>query len=192
MPNYKYKNFYKTLLQIWLFYCFLSNTFCQINDVEFISHTQNYENDVGDVPNRMSDSDSDYNYEPIEPNHQFNFDNDIDEHKNVNLNINNNLHDIEILPQPGDDSSARFTEITEQEISGEKSLDLSESPYLLRQDLEVLQNGRLNIAPGVTIHFAPMVGITVYGQLKAIVSILNEFSYASLFWLSCFSACGLN
>lgn len=173
MPNYKYKNFYKTLLQIWLFYYFLNSIKvhrCQMNDVEFISQPRNDENDVSDETNRKN-SDSDYVYEPIDTNHpRFNFDDDIDERKNVNLNVNNNLHETENIPQAGDDSP-RFTEINERQISGEKTLLLSESPYLLRQDLEVLQNARLNVEAGVTIHFAPMVGITVHGQLKAIVSI---------------------
>lgn len=170
MPKYKnFKNLKKTLLQIWLFYYFL-NTIkvykCQLNDVEFIN--THPENNVSDLSKPHSDSD--YIYEPIEPSHHFNFDDEIDESKNVNLNVNNNLYETETVPQPGSDSQPQFSEITERQISGEKTLRLSESPYLLRQDLEVLKNARLMIEPGVTVQFAPLVGITVYGQLKAIVS----------------------
>lgn len=174
MPKYKLKNVYKTLLQIWLFYCFL-NTIkvykCQVNDVEFINQQpRNNENDVSEVPKQHSDMD--YGYEPIDI-HRFNFDDDIDESKNVNLNVNNNLHETETIPDVDDESPSQLSEITERQISGEKTLRLSESPYLLRQDLDILANARLTIEPGVTVHFAPLVGITVYGQLKAIVSITH-------------------
>lgn len=179
MPKYKFKKVFKTLLQIWLFYYFL-NTIkvykCQLNDVEFISQQRNnnnvhIENDVSEIPKQYSDSD--LMYEPIDPSHRFNFDDDIDESKNVNLNVNNNLHETEIIPQANNESPSSLSEITEPQITGEKVLRLSESPYLLRQDLEVLPNARLTIEPGVTVHFAPLVGITVYGQLKAIVSITH-------------------
>lgn len=144
-----------------------------MDDVEFISPPRNNENDVSDLT-KQQNSDSDFPYEPIDQDHHHKFhfaDDDIDETKNINLNVNNNLHDVEsVLPPDGNSDSSRFTEITEHRITGEKTLTLSESPYLLRQDLEVVRNGRLNIEPGVTIHFAPMVGITVQGQLKAIVS----------------------
>lgn len=177
MPKYKFKNVYKILLQIWLFYYFL-NTIkvyeCQMNDVEFISQPKhNIENDVNEVP-KQQHSDSDYIYEPIDTSHRFNFDDDIDESKNVNLNVNNNLHETESIPQT--DNESPISEITERQISGEKILRQSESPFLLRQDLEVLQNARLTVEPGVTVHFAPLVGITVYGQLKANVSI-NKITF---------------
>ena len=174
MPKYKLRNVYKTLLQIWLFYYFL-NTIkvykCQVNDVEFINQPRNNENDVSDVPKQQIDVD--YGYEPIDTSHRFNFDDDIDESKNVNLNVNNNLHETETIQKTGDESPSQLSEITERQISGEKTLRLSESPYLLRQDLDILTNARLTIEPGVTVHFAPLVGITVYGQLKAIVSITH-------------------
>ncbi len=176
MPKYKtFKNVYKTLLQIWLFYYFL-NTIkvykCQLNDVEFIN--THSEHNVSDLT-LHSDSDSDYMYEPIDTSHHFNFDDEIDESKKVNLNVNNNLYETEtIIPQVGGDSVPHLSEIAEKQITGEKTLRLSESPYILRQDLEVLQDGQLTIEPGVTVHFAPLVGITVYGKLKAIVSIFEE------------------
>lgn len=196
MPKYKFRNVYKTLLQIWLFYCFL-NTIkvykCQqqLNDVEFINqhrinnnnnNNENNENDVSEIPKQHSDSD--YMYEPIDTNHRFNFDDDIDESKNVNLNVNNNLHETETVPQSDNESPSKLSEITERQISGEKVLHASESPYLLRQDLEVLQNARLVIEPGVTVHFAPLVGITVYGQLKAIVSITHICGILSILFLT--------
>lgn len=190
MPKYKLKNIYKTLLQIWLFYYFL-NTIrvhkCQMNDVEFItqpnhdidnndnnsnSNISSYSNvnDENDVSEHIN-SDSDYMYEPIDVNHRFTIDNEFDEKKNINLNVNNNIHEVDIVPSTKDDESlSKFTEIQERQITGQKTLHASESPYLLRQDLEVMENAVLTIKPGVTIHFAPMVGITVHGQLTAIVS----------------------
>lgn len=178
MPKYKLRNVYKTLIQIWLFYYFL-NTLkvheCQqLDDVEFISSTKNDEIDVSGL-NRGMHSDSEFVYEPIETNkndYRGGFD-DIDDNKNVNLNVNNNLHENEPVPDAGE-APARFTEINEQEISGEKILYLSESPFLLRQDLDILRSAKLIVEPGVTIHFAPMVGITVHGQIKAIVSIFRK------------------
>lgn len=174
MPKYKLRNVYKTLLQIWLFYYFL-NTLkvykCQqLEDVEFISATKNVENDVSDVNRGISDSE--FIYEPVETikNDYNNFDDEIEDRNKVNLNVNNNLHDGEALSEAGE-APSRFTEINEQEISGEKILYASESPFLLRQDLEVQRNAKLIVEPGVTVHFAPMVGITVHGQIKAIVSI---------------------
>jgi hypothetical protein len=180
MMKYKSGRFCKSLLKLWLFYYFL-NTIkvhnCQINDVEFISLPQNNVNDVSDVQETDIDS------EPIDSidniNQRFNFDDDIDERKNVNLNVNNNLHDTEKTPQFSDDESLKFTEIRDYQITGEKTLYLSESPYLVRQDIEVFKNARLNVEAGVKIHFAPMVGITVHGQMKAIVSINYLFIFIS-------------
>lgn len=56
------------------------------------------------------------------------------------------------------------------EIAGERTLRRADSPYLLRSDLEVAVGGKLIVEPGVTVHVAPMVGITVYGALLATVS----------------------
>lgn len=165
MPQYK--RICRTFLQIWLFYYFVNaikvHECQQMNDVEFINPMRHEE--VTDT-SREEFSDKEIIYDPIEPkgpeyNH---FDED---DKNVNLNVNNNLPDIEPHEIP-----SKFTEISEQLISGEKTLYLSESPFLLRQDLEISRNAKLIIEPGVTIYFAPMIGITVQGQLKAIVSIL--------------------
>lgn len=172
MPKYKLRNVYKTLLQIWLFYYFL-NTLkvheCQqMDDVELISSSKKDENDFSDFNQGISESA--FGYEPVEENkHEYHNFEEIDDRKQVNLNVNNNLHESEIVPEAGE-VPTRFTEISEQEISGEKTLYLSDSPFLLRQDLEIHQSAKLIVEPGVTIHFAPMVGITVYGQIKAIVS----------------------
>lgn len=177
MPKYKLRNVYKTLIQIWLFYYFL-NTLkvheCQqMDDVEIISSSKNDDSDL----NRGMHSDSELAYEPIETfKNDYHSLDEIDDSKNVNLNVNNNLHENEALPDAGE-APARFTEINEQEISGEKILYLSESPFLLRQDLEILQSAKLIVEPGVTVHFAPMVGITVHGQIKAIVSIHSKISH---------------
>lgn len=177
MPKYKFRNFYKTLLQIWLFYYFLNTVKvyeCQpLDDVEFISSTKTDENDVSEFHKEMSE-DSEFAYEPIEPNknNYHSFGDEIDDSKNVNLNVNNNLpsdSEVEAPPEAGD-VPTHFTEINEQEISGEKVLHLSDSPFLLRQDLQILRHAKLIVEPGVTVHFAPMVGITVHGQMKAIVS----------------------
>lgn len=149
-----------------------------MNDVELISQPKLDKNDVSDLPRRHSDSD--YLYEPIDTNHQFSFDeDDIDERKNVNLNVNNNLHETENVPQTDVDSQ-QFTEINELQVTGEKTLRLSESPYLLRQDLEIQPNAKLFIQPGVQIHFAPMIGITIYGQIKAIVSMICTYYRAQV------------
>lgn len=139
-----------------------------MDDVEFISSSKNEENDVSDFNRAMSENE--FAYEPVEENkHEYHNFEEIDDRKHVNLNVNNNLHESEVVPNAGG-VPTRFTEINEQEISGEKTLYLSDSPFLLRQDLEVQRSAKLIVEPGVTIHFAPMVGITVYGQLKAIVS----------------------
>jgi hypothetical protein len=173
MPKYKLKNVYKTLLQIWLFYYFLNaikvHECQQPNDVEFISSVKGEEHEFSDKGN--SDSEFVYNTNTNQNNYP-NFD-EIEERKNVNLNVNNNLqHESEVVPETGEIPS-KFTEINEQIISGEKILYAGESPFLLRQDLTVARDAKLTVEPGVVIHFAPMVGITVHGQLKAIVSITH-------------------
>lgn len=72
---------------------------------------------------------------------------------------------------PGMDGGVHYTEISGDVVLGEKHLRASESPYSLRTDLEVERKARLIIEPGVTIYFAPMVGITVRGSLVALVSV---------------------
>lgn len=181
MPKYKFRNFYKTLLQIWLFYYFLNTVKVykcqQLDDVEFISNTKNEADEISDYNKNLDDSE--FAYEPIDTNkndyHNPHYD-EIDDTKNVDLNVNNDLPEGEVPPEAGE-APSKFTEINEQEISGEKILYLSESPFLIRQDLEIQRNAKLIVEPGVTIHFAPMVGITVHGQIKAIVSISLTISH---------------
>ena len=174
MPKYKLRNFYKTLLQIWLFYYFLNALKvyeCQeFNDVEFINSRKPEKDDVSDFL-KDGKSDSEFMYEPIDQSNDFPPFNEIDDTKNVDLNVNNDLpHENETPDDDAGEVPSRFTEISEREITGEKILYLSESPFLLRQDLDVRLNAKLIVEPGVTIYFAPMVGITVYGQIQAIVS----------------------
>jgi hypothetical protein len=170
MSKYKFRNFYKILL----YYYFLNaikvhKCDTQMSeDVEFVIPPKVDKNDVSELPSHTDESDFYEPYKPIEPSFGFD-DDDIDESKKVNLNVNNNLHESESVPRTESDDQP-FTEISELQISGEKTLRLSESPYVLRQDLEIMQSARLNIQPGVHIHFVPMVGITVHGQLRAIVS----------------------
>ncbi|EDW76452.2 uncharacterized protein Dwil_GK14651 [Drosophila willistoni] len=64
--------------------------------------------------------------------------------------------------------STSYTELQGGEILGERILRLSESPYLARDDLEVIRGARLTIEPGVTIEFAPTKGLQVKGVLQAV------------------------
>lgn len=73
------------------------------------------------------------------------------------------------------------TEITEAVITGEKVLRMAESPYQLRTDLVVERGAKLMVEPGVVVYFAPMVGITVKGVVKAIVSLKKIFISSHLF-----------
>lgn len=74
------------------------------------------------------------------------------------------------LPDDGEEPHSEFTELDGGFIVGEKILRQSESPYVLNTDLEVEKGGTLTIEPGVTLEFAPMVGITVRGVINAVVS----------------------
>lgn len=67
-------------------------------------------------------------------------------------------------------ANKELTEVEGGEIVGERTLRLAESPFLLRSDLEVAFGARLIVEPGVVVHVAPMVGITVRGALQAVVS----------------------
>lgn len=72
----------------------------------------------------------------------------------------------------GDDGGYKtYTEFPGGQITrGQRVLERSKSPYLLREDLYVERGGELVIEPGVEIRFAPMIGITVRGILTAKVS----------------------
>lgn len=64
-----------------------------------------------------------------------------------------------------------LTELAGGKIIGEKWLRQLESPYTLQTDLTIERTGKLFVEPGVTVHVAPMVGITVRGVLTALVSV---------------------
>lgn len=68
-----------------------------------------------------------------------------------------------------------YTELAGGSVVGERTLKLSESPYLLTGDLDVERNAKLIVEPGVNIHFAPMIGITVRGVLISVVSNIYTF-----------------
>lgn len=67
--------------------------------------------------------------------------------------------------------NAQLTELSGGSIVGERTLRLSESPYILRTDMEIELGAKLIVEPGVHIHFSPMVGVTVRGSLIAVVCI---------------------
>lgn len=71
--------------------------------------------------------------------------------------------------------SSSFTELQGGELLGERTLRRSESPYLARDDLEVVRGARLTIEPGVTVEFAPTKGLKVRGVLQAVVSVTINF-----------------
>ena len=60
-----------------------------------------------------------------------------------------------------------FTELPVSRIIGQKILEKSKSPYIVREDLYVESGGELVIEPGVEIRFAPMIGLTVRGIITA-------------------------
>lgn len=69
-----------------------------------------------------------------------------------------------------------FTNIEGGRLVGDRTLRLTESPYLLQADLNIERGGRLIVEPGVTVHVAPMAGITVRGAINALVSHTFMFS----------------
>lgn len=77
------------------------------------------------------------------------------------------------------------TELQGGDIVGERTLRLSESPYVLKTDLIVDNGAKLFIEPGVQIRFAPMIGITVRGEITAVVSTRTHFSVPIIFNFSC-------
>lgn len=66
--------------------------------------------------------------------------------------------------------TSEFIELPGGSVTAEKILHRAEKPYLLLADLDVETSGRLVIEPGVSLHFAPSVGITVRGVMQAVVS----------------------
>lgn len=75
------------------------------------------------------------------------------------------------------------TELQGGPLVGERTLRLSDSPYVLKTDLIVENGAKLVVEPGVQINFAPMIGITVRGEITAVVSL---FFLLTLFLLRIF------
>lgn len=73
-----------------------------------------------------------------------------------------------------------LTDLSGGRVIGEKWLRQIESPYSLEMDLTVERSGKLFVEPGVTVHVAPMVGITVRGVLTALVSSMARFFFCTL------------
>lgn len=81
--------------------------------------------------------------------------------------------EIEILPDvyKYSVSTGEKTEFSNYFISNEKIiLEKQRSPYLVKKDIFIDEDGELFVEPGVTMLFAPNVGITVKGILIAKVS----------------------
>lgn len=60
-------------------------------------------------------------------------------------------------------------------VVGERILRLSDSPFIVRSDIDIEPGSKLVIEPGVTLQFVPMIGITVRGTITAVVSKLSFF-----------------
>ncbi|KAJ8673364.1 hypothetical protein QAD02_004626 [Eretmocerus hayati] len=59
------------------------------------------------------------------------------------------------------------TQLPAGKIIGIRRLERSKSPYVLREDLEVMSEGELQIEAGVELRVAPMIGITIRGVITA-------------------------
>ena len=59
------------------------------------------------------------------------------------------------------------TVFREATVNNRRILTLSDSPYMIENDVLVDQEGELVIEPGVTLKFSPGAGITVRGVLTA-------------------------
>ena len=59
------------------------------------------------------------------------------------------------------------TEFSDIVISDSRTFSLDKSPYVIRDDILIESTGELEIEPGVEVKFAPEVGITVRGILRA-------------------------
>lgn len=100
----------------------------------------------------------------------------------VNCDNNNNV--LNEIDNGGEvHAKSTLTELMGGRVIGEKWLRQMESPYSLEMDLTVERSGKLFIEPGVTVHVAPMVGITVRGVLTALVCSMNNCTH---FFLSLF------
>lgn len=107
-----------------------------------------------------------------------NFDSDSDFFAAENFQFQHNPN--EIAKKPIDDSSnihnvksisTSYTELKDNLISSDYVLYANESPYLFNKHVVITPGAKLIIEPGVTIAFAPRVGINVQGTLLAKVSI---------------------
>ena len=92
------------------------------------------------------------------------------QHRHHHHNLDDSLNENQLPEEDELGKTSEFTELDGGIIVGERILRQEESPYVLNTDLEVERGGRLTIEPGVTIEFAPMVGITVRGIISAVVS----------------------
>ena len=59
------------------------------------------------------------------------------------------------------------TEFGDSVITQHRKLSLSHSPYLVSEDVLITPSGELEIEAGVEVRFAPEVGLTVRGVLRA-------------------------
>ncbi|XP_034826785.1 protein bark beetle isoform X2 [Maniola hyperantus] len=76
--------------------------------------------------------------------------------------------------------SLGLTELSGGVLAGGRTVWKADgSPYLLRDDLLVERDAELVIEPGVTVKFAPMIGITVRGQLVAIGEAGKNITFTS-------------
>lgn len=69
-----------------------------------------------------------------------------------------------------------LTELHGGKIRGNRTLEQTKSPYVLKEDLYIERGATLNIEPGVEVRFVPTVGITVRGTILALVSNYLFFS----------------
>lgn len=80
--------------------------------------------------------------------------------------------------EPSIPDAKSLTELTGGHIiGGQRILERTKSPYVLREDLYVEEKGELVIQPGVEIRFAPMIGITVRGIITAKVNTSNDLFF---------------
>lgn len=85
--------------------------------------------------------------------------------------------------------SASYTELKNNLISSDYVLYANESPYLFHKHVIITPGAKLIIEPGVTIAFAPRVGISVQGSLLAKVSISNLYITALISKLGALHIC---
>jgi len=63
--------------------------------------------------------------------------------------------------------AAADTDFGDRVVTDKRTLRLSSSPYLVKEDVMIAPGGELTIEPGVEVRFLPEVGITVRGVLDA-------------------------